>query len=213
MSKKRSKKFQKKFQEKSRKGVKRSKKGPEIVPKLYHHQSKSKASILIFTVNFQANDQSISDGGAPNVEAALTSTQPAQPRKSTIGQRKPQAKKGGLGAKKTGGLGAQKVKKDFAEIEREAELADLGRQKAAEEEKELAKNRQENAEKAAASMRLAYQDLSLEQKKVEEKMAKIDPKKANQVERLGMGVAKKGGFSHSAITEIATIDQEEPNSG
>ena len=28
-----------------------------------------------------------------------------------------------------------------------------------------------------------------------------------------MGVAKKGGFSHSAITEISTIDQEEPSSG
>lgn len=133
-------------------------------------------------------------------------------RKPTIGQRKPQAKKGGLGAKKTGGgLGAQKVKKDFAEIEREAELADLGRQKAAQDEVEALKNREENEAKAAASMRLAYQDLSLEQKKAEEKIRTIDPKKANQVERLGMGVAKKGGVSHSAITEISTIDQEEPS--
>jgi len=142
-----------------------------------------------------------------------TSTSAAAPRKSTIGQRKPQAKKGGLGAKKTGGLGAQKVKKDFAEIEREAELADLGRQKAVEEEKVVEKNKEEDEAKAAASMRLAYQDLSLEQKKTEEKIRTVDPKKAKQVERLGMGVAKKGGFSHSAITEISTIDQEEPSAG
>jgi len=155
-----------------------------------------------------------SSNGAPNVEIALAApAAAAAPRKSTIGQRKPQAKKGGLGAKKTGGLGAQKVKKDFAEIEREAELADLGRQKAVEEEKVSAQNKEEEEVKAAASMRLAYQDLSLEQKKTEEKIAKVDPKKANQVERLGMGVAKKGGFSHSAITEISTIDQEEPSSG
>jgi len=137
-------------------------------------------------------------------------------RKPTIGQRKTQAKgKLGskLGAKKAGGLGAQKVKKDFSEIEREAEMADLGRTKAAEEAKEALKATEEDEAKQAASMRLAYQDLSLEQKKTEEKMQKVDPKKAKQVERLGMGVTKKGGFSHSMITEIATIDQEEPSSG
>ena len=95
-------------------------------------------------------------------------------RKPTIGQRKPQNKKGGLGAKKTsGGLGAQKVKKDFAEIEREAELADLGRLKAAEDAKVAAQHREEDEAKAAASMRLAYQDLSLEQKKTEEKIRQI----------------------------------------
>jgi len=155
-----------------------------------------------------------SSNGAPNVEVELgTSTSAAAPRKSTIGQRKPQPKKGGLGAKKTGGLGASKVKKDFAEIEREAELADLGREKAVEEKKVSAQNKEEDEVKAAASMRLAYQDLSIEQKKTEDKIRTVDPKKANQVERLGMGVAKKGGFSHSAITEISTIDQEEPSTG
>ena len=88
-----------------------------------------------------------------------------------------------MGAKKTGGLGAQKVKKDFSEIEREAEMADLGRLKAAEEEKQSKIIREEDEAKAAASMRLAYQDLSLEQKRTEEKIQKVDPKKAKQVER------------------------------
>jgi len=184
-----------------------------------------------FSVNNQPLPQSVklagseksstadsSNGGAPNVEAALATSASAAAqiqatRKPTIGQRKTQPKKGGLGAKKTGGLGAQKVKKDFAEIEREAELADLGRKKAVEEEKVVEKNKEEDEAKAAASMRLAYQDLSIEQKKTEEKIRTVDPKKANQVERLGMGVAKKGGFSHSAITEISTIDQEEPSAG
>lgn len=36
-------------------------------------------------------------------------------------------------------------------------------------------------------MRLAYQDMSLERKKQEEKLKSADPKKAEQFERLGMG--------------------------
>lgn len=42
-----------------------------------------------------------------------------------------------------------------------------------------------------ASMRLAYQNLSLQQRKEEEKLKSIDPKKAQQIERLGMGFASR----------------------
>ena len=36
-------------------------------------------------------------------------------------------------------------------------------------------------------MKLAYQDMSLQRKKQEEKIKASDPKKAEQLERLGMG--------------------------
>lgn len=42
-----------------------------------------------------------------------------------------------------------------------------------------------------ASMRLAYQDLSLQQKKEQEKLKQVDPMKAQQIERLGMGFASR----------------------
>lgn len=38
-----------------------------------------------------------------------------------------------------------------------------------------------------ASMRLAYKDMGAERKKQEEKLKASDPKKAAQMERLGMG--------------------------
>lgn len=85
------------------------------------------------------------------------------------------------------GLGAQKVKKDFNEIESRAQQIDK-------EKEEFAKNvaveeakTKEDRDKQMASMRLAYQDMSLQRKKEEEKLMKSDPKKAEQFERLGMG--------------------------
>lgn len=155
------------------------------------------------------------DGGvAPSVEAALTMS-PTQAqeslgtRKPTIGQRKP-AKKGGLGAKK-GGLGAQKVKKDFSEIEKEAAIADQIKYKVEEDRKIDEAKRIEDDAKNAANMRLAYQDLSMQQKKQEEKLRNIDAKKAAQVERLGMGAASsKGAIGHSVMNQMNTIVQEEP---
>lgn len=95
-----------------------------------------------------------------------------------------------MGAKK-GGLGATKVKTNFAEIEREAALADEARIQAAADLQKAAALAAAEEEKAVASVRLAYKDLSLQQKQHEDKLKKIDPKKAEQVERLGMGFASR----------------------
>lgn len=42
-----------------------------------------------------------------------------------------------------------------------------------------------------ASVRLAYQDLSMKANQEEEKLKRIDPAKAKQMERLGMGFNHK----------------------
>lgn len=152
--------------------------------------------------------------GAPDVTLAVSNPAPAQPppinaKKSTIGAKKgPSKKPGGLGGKK--GLGAQKAVKDFAEIEREAEMAD----NIAVTRREEAVKSAEEQEAAAVSMRLAYQDLENQQKKKDQAMSKMDPKKAEQMERLGMGFGAGfgGPKSHSLLSDVGVIVQEEPNS-
>lgn len=95
-----------------------------------------------------------------------------------------------MGAKKSG-LGATKVKTNFAEIEREAELAEESKIKAQEEQlKAAALSVQEQEEKEAA-MRLAYKDISVKQQQQQKDLMKLDPKKAEQMERLGMGFGSR----------------------
>ena len=147
--------------------------------------------------------------GAPDVTLAVSNPAPAQPapinaKKSTIGAKKgPSKKPGGLGGKK--GLGAQKAVKDFAEIEREAEMAD----NIAVARREEAVKTAEDQEAAAVSMRLAYQDLENQQKKKDQAMSKMDPKKAEQMERLGMGFGAGfgGPKSHSLLSDVGVIVQ------
>ncbi|XP_019535950.3 ADP-ribosylation factor GTPase-activating protein 2 [Aedes albopictus] len=135
----------------------------------------------------------------------LNSTVPVEPPKSTIGVRKIQPKKAGLGGKK-GGLGATRVKANFAEIEEKANLADkLKMTPLAVQEKPVS---EEEQAQALASVRLAYQDLSIKQHKEEEKLKATDPNKAKQIERLGMGIGSRSGVSHSAISDMKTLSQD-----
>lgn len=153
------------------------------------------------------------DGAAPDVSLAVSAPAPVQApvvKKSALLSKKPGTKKpGGLGARK--GLGAQKVVKDFAELEREAEIAD----NIAVTKREEAVKTAEQEEQAVVSMRLAYQDLEIQQKKKDQAMSKMDPKKAQQMERLGMGFSNNTGFgstkSHSLMSDVGVIVQEEPN--
>ena len=113
------------------------------------------------------------------------------------------------------GLGAQKATKNFADIEKEAELADNIASTRREEIVQTA----EEKEAAMVSMRLAYQDLEVQQKKKEQAMSRMDPKKAQQMERLGMGFGSGAGQttgfgstkSHSLMSDSGVIVQEEPN--
>lgn len=112
-----------------------------------------------------------------------------------------------LGAKKSG-LGATRVKTNFAEIEKEAALAEESRLRMQEENaKAAALTQQEQADREAA-VRLAYKDLSNQMQQNEERIRKADPKKAEQMERLGMGMNARTGVSHSVLNDMRTIEQE-----
>jgi len=157
---------------------------------------------------FGAGDESTMKEG-PNVSALSAPSGDGGVRKSTIGQRKPANK---LGGKKIG-LGAQKVKADFSEIEKEAHMLDQMKEKREEDAKIDAERRAQDQEKQMATMRLAYQDLSKQQRQREEQLKHMDPKKAEQVERLGMGVGVRAGVSHSAVSDMQTFEQETPAYG
>lgn len=140
-------------------------------------------------------------GGAPSVDF-LNYTEPIEV-KSTIGVRKIQPKRG-LAAGKKGGLGATKVKTNFADLEQRANMADQQKFSIPEKKQTAAEE-----EETIASVRLAYQDLSVQAHKQEEKLKQIDPAKAKQMERLGMGFNVKSGVSHSALSDMKTLTQDE----
>nr|XP_031836641.1 ADP-ribosylation factor GTPase-activating protein 2 isoform X1 [Nomia melanderi] len=140
----------------------------------------------------------------PTVKLSDSTSSSIPERKSTIGVRKAQIKKPGLG-KKTGGLGAQRVKTNFDELEKS--VAEASKESQVKDQQETT-NKEEQEE---ISTRLAYQyeqNLNEHAKKVEERAKHLDPTKATQAERLGMGFNTRSGASHSALADMQTITQE-----
>lgn len=80
------------------------------------------------------------------------------------------------------------MKTNFADLEREAELAEESRLRAQEEVVKTTSLSSKEQEERDAAVRLAYKDLSFQQQQKEEQLKKSDPKKAEQLERLGMGM-------------------------
>lgn len=124
-------------------------------------------------------------------------------RKPTIGGRTAQSKRPGLG-KKAGSLGAQRVKTNFDELEKS--VAEARKQAQENKDKEVTKEEQE--ELATRLAQKYEQNLSQQAKKIEERTKQLDPSKATQAERLGMGFNARSGASHSALGDMKTIKQE-----
>ncbi|XP_006608831.1 ADP-ribosylation factor GTPase-activating protein 2 isoform X2 [Apis dorsata] len=147
--------------------------------------------------------ESAANSLGPTVKLSDSTSNLISERKSTIGVRKIQNKRSSFG-KKAGGLGAQRVKTNFDELEKSVAEATKEPQE---------KDNQENIKKEQEEFatRLAYRyekNLNEQAKKMEQKMKQLDPSKATQAERLGMGFNSRSGASHSALGDMRTITQE-----
>jgi ADP-ribosylation factor GTPase-activating protein 2/3 len=122
-------------------------------------------------------------------------------KSNIIQTKKPAAKKGGLGAKK--------VNTDFNAIEKQMEEKERLKQEEIVQEKLNKEETERVLEKQMASMKLAYDNLDKQREKEEAKLKQFDPKKAQQLERLGMAAGNRSNtISHSALTDMQIIQQD-----
>ena len=111
------------------------------------------------------------------------------------------------------GLGAQKVNTDFKKVEEDAKKAfELRENPSKFADKPLTA---EESVQYIQNINMAYKDLSQEVKEQEKKMKNLDFQKAQQLERLGMGVrnsSSRSGISHSGLGDMMIIEECSPSS-
>ncbi|XP_048401885.1 ADP-ribosylation factor GTPase-activating protein 2-like isoform X4 [Stegostoma tigrinum] len=98
---------------------------------------------------------------------------------SLIGKKKPTSSRKRLGAQKVSS-------QTFSEIERQAQVAEKVM------EQQAAEARKQGEVSIVTSMRLAYQELQIDQKMEEKRLQNLEGEKRQQVERLGMGLGRRG---------------------
>ncbi|CAF0794803.1 unnamed protein product [Rotaria sordida] len=153
----------------------------------------------------QSLDKTEQQTEGPSVDPSILnndgSVKTLDPKKTTIGQRRaPAAKKKGFGA--------QKVTTDFKEIERNVQEQEKLREQQVHFELKNREETEKQIEKQMANLKFAYQDINKQREVEEAKLKQSNPKKAEQMERLGMGFGSRSGVSHSAMTDMQTIQQE-----
>uniref|UniRef100_A0A673M7J5 ADP-ribosylation factor GTPase-activating protein 3 n=1 Tax=Sinocyclocheilus rhinocerous TaxID=307959 RepID=A0A673M7J5_9TELE len=97
------------------------------------------------------------------------------------------------------GLGAQKVSsQSFSAQQKRAQAVDRLQEE------------RSSAEPEVSSLSRAYESLELQRRRDEAKLSRLDSKKQEQAERLGMGFGGRSGLSHSVTEDMQMIQQESP---
>uniref|UniRef100_A0A672NCT2 ADP-ribosylation factor GTPase-activating protein 3 n=1 Tax=Sinocyclocheilus grahami TaxID=75366 RepID=A0A672NCT2_SINGR len=137
----------------------------------------------------------------PSVEQLSVSPTSAAEMSSLIKKKHSTGKKS-MGSRKAG-LGAQKVSsQSFSAQQKRAQAVDR-----LQEERSPQKS---SAEPEVLSLSRAYESLEVQRRRDEVKLSRLDSKKKEQAERLGMGFGGRSGLSHSVMEDMQMIQQESP---
>uniref|UniRef100_A0A8C1W3F7 ADP-ribosylation factor GTPase activating protein 3 n=1 Tax=Cyprinus carpio TaxID=7962 RepID=A0A8C1W3F7_CYPCA len=133
----------------------------------------------------------------PSVEQLSVSPSSAADLSSLIKKKHTTGKKA-AGSRKAG-LGAQKVSsQSFSAQQKRAQAVDRQQEEMSPQKSSI------------LSLSHAYESLEVQRRKDEVKLSRLDSKKQEQAERLGMGFGGRSGLSHSVMEDMQIIQQESP---
>lgn len=138
----------------------------------------------------------------PSVEQLSVSPSSAADLSSLIKKKHTTGKKA-AGSRKAG-LGAQKVSsQSFSAQQKRAQAVDR-------QQEERSPQKSSSTEPEVLSLSRAYESLEVQRRSDEVKLSRLDSKKQEQAERLGMGFGGRSGLSHSVMEDMQIIQQESP---